>query len=175
MLNWVNPKLTIEADSRGGRGQFVLDTVAAGELLIVYGGYVTTLQTYHSMSEELKQIFYQIEHDPILLYGPIDEREIGNGDYVNHSCNPNAGFASAIHLVAMNEIMAGEEVTFDYAMCMTNQFGDMECSCSSPMCRGLITGDDWMIESLQKRYESYFQPYIEKMIKMSRQSSHCHV
>lgn len=67
MLNWVNPKLTIEADSRGGRGQFVLDTVAAGELLIVYGGYVTTLQTYHSMSEELKHIFYQIEHDPAYI------------------------------------------------------------------------------------------------------------
>ncbi len=40
--------------------------------------------------------------------------------------------------------------------------------------RGLITGNYWIIESLQKRYHGYFQPYIQKMIMMTNQSGNLH-
>ena len=120
------------------------------------------------MTEKLKHFHYQIQDNPVLLYGPVTEDQIGIGDYVNHSCNPNAGFAGTIHLVAIHEIQAGEEITFDYAMCMTNSFGNMECSCQSADCRQYITGDDWQIESLQIKYQGYFQPYIEMLITASR-------
>jgi SET domain-containing protein len=171
MLNWFNPKLVIGRDRRGGTGLFAADKILPGELLVVYGGYVITLDAYHELPEIVKQFFYQIQHDPVLLYGPIDEDQLGDGDYVNHSCNPNAGFAGTIHLVSMCEIEPGEEVTFDYAMCMSNEFGNMECSCDSAECRGFITGDDWMIESLQLRYKGYFQPYIEKMITITNRTT----
>lgn len=174
MLNWVNPKLVKGPDSRGGVGQFAADEISPGELLVVYGGFVMTLQMYEGLSEALKNISYQVNHDPVLLYGPTDENELGNGDYVNHSSSPNAGFLGTINLVAMCHIDAGEEVTFDYAMCMSNEFGNMECSCNSEECRGFITGDDWMIENLQTRYHGYFQPYIQQMIATTTQSGNCH-
>jgi len=168
MLNWVNPKLTLDNDHWGGRGLFALETITSSELLIIFGGYVISLDTYHTMSEKLKSFHYQVQDRPVLLYGPVSEDQLDSSDHVNHSCNPSAGFAGTIHLVAMRDILPGDEITFDYATCMTNSFGNMECSCNSAGCRQYITGEDWRIESLQIRYQGYFQPYIENLIKASQ-------
>jgi uncharacterized protein len=36
--------------------------------------------------------------------------------FINHSCEPNVGFAGNIVIVAMREVIAGEELTTDYAL-----------------------------------------------------------
>ncbi|MEY8013773.1 SET domain-containing protein-lysine N-methyltransferase [Mycobacterium servetii] len=36
--------------------------------------------------------------------------------FINHSCEPNVGFAGNIVLVAMREVTAGEQLTTDYAL-----------------------------------------------------------
>ena len=164
-LNWTTHKIAVKPDHRGGRGQFAIEEIKANEIIVVYGGYVYTLNHYQSLPLRLQEFSYQVQHSPVLLYGPIDINQISDGEFFNHSCSPNSGFLTTIHLVAMRDIMPGEEVTFDYAMCMTNDFGNMKCDCRSPNCRGYITGDDWKIDSLQRSYQGYFQPYIERLIK----------
>jgi hypothetical protein len=67
--------------------------------------------------------------------------------------------------VALREITVGEEVTFDYATCMTASFGDFDCLCGAANCRGRITGEDWKLPELQTRLRGYFQPYIEAKIR----------
>lgn len=94
----------------------------------------------------------------------MSDEDMSNGFYRNHSCNPNAGFRGALHLVALRAIAAGEQITFDYATCMTDNFGDMSCSCGSHNCRGYVSGDDWKIPELQQRYAGHWQPYIEEKI-----------
>ncbi len=64
----------------------------------------------------------------------------------------------------MRDIKKGEEITFDYAVCMTSNILNMHCLCGKNNCRKLITGDDWKIEELQKKYAGYFQPYIQEKI-----------
>lgn len=66
----------------------------------------------------------------------------------------------------MRDIKAGEEITFDYVMCVTENkpFWKMKCLCGSKNCRGIIKDSDWKIKELQKKYKGYFQPYIEEKI-----------
>jgi len=45
----------------------------------------------------------------------------------------------------------------------------MECQCDHPNCRKLITEDDWQQPDLQRRYDGYFQWYLqEKIDKLNR-------
>jgi uncharacterized protein len=70
--------------------------------------------------------------------------------------------------VAMREIQIGEQVTFDYAMCLYRKNEDeayvFDCHCGSKNCRGQITDEDWKIRNLQDRYRGYFQWFLQEKI-----------
>ncbi len=158
---WVNPKLAV-AECELGKGQFVTQDVASGELLAVFGGRVMTLEEFNLLPPEVQHFPYQISENPDLLFGPMQAEDMSDGEFFNHSCNPNAGFRGTQQLVAMKAIAAGERVTFDYATCMTCDFGNMPCACGEDECRGFISGDDWKIPGLQQKYAGYWQPYIQE-------------
>ena len=79
--------------------------------------------------------------------------------FINHSCEPNVGFAGNIVLVAMRNIGPGEELTTDYAL-FDDYDGMMGCQCATPSCRGTIGGRDWQQPDLQRKYGSYFSSYL---------------
>jgi hypothetical protein len=85
-------------------------------------------------------------------------------DYVNHSCDPNAGLSGQITLVAMRDIQPGEEITYDYAMSDGSPYDEFNCSCGSPHCRGHVSGEDWRRTDLWLRYAGYFSPYLQRRI-----------
>jgi uncharacterized protein len=89
---------------------------------------------------------------------------------VNHSCSPNAGIAGSIHLIAIRDIQVGEEVTFDYANCVsTNDDAfKMQCFCGAPNCRGTVTGQDWQLKEVQSRLLPYYQPYLQERVRARR-------
>jgi hypothetical protein len=62
--------------------------------------------------------------------------------FINHSCEPNVGFAGNTVLVAMRDISPGEELTTDYAL-FDDYDGMMQCRCGTPSCRATIGGQDW--------------------------------
>jgi hypothetical protein len=64
----------------------------------------------------------------------------------------------------MRDIQPGEELTFDYAMSDGSPYDEFECFCGSPNCRRKITGDDWKIPELWKKYKGYFSPYLARRI-----------
>lgn len=167
-LNWNNSKLKTENLS-WGRGLFASEPIAKGETLVVYGGHVINTDDFCSLPKGLRAYYYQIRDD--LFFGPASLDEISAEDLINHSCNPNAGFRSEMVLVAMRDISTGEQITIDYALCMTadNRTADilnMDCLCGEANCRKFITGDDWRLPKLQQRYRGYFQPYIEEKIAL---------
>jgi hypothetical protein len=79
--------------------------------------------------------------------------------FLNHSCEPNVGFAGNIVLVAMRDISAGEEITTDYAL-FDDYEGAMDCHCGTKSCRSTIGGRDWQRADLQRKYGSYFSSYL---------------
>jgi hypothetical protein len=163
----VSPKLEGKLiSSKGGRGLFARERVRAGEMLLVWGGDVVTGDMLKWMSEEKHRLAVQIEED-LYLVTPNE----GPADWVNHSCDPNAGLVGQIVLVALREILPGEEICFDYATSDGSPYDEFECGCGTPRCRGRITGDDWRLPELQSRYTGHFSPYIQKRIEKLRRAA----
>jgi hypothetical protein len=61
----------------------------------------------------------------------------------------------------MRDIPAGAELTIDYAMIDADPQECMACACGAPECRALITGNDWRLPALQRRYAGYFSRYLQ--------------
>jgi hypothetical protein len=81
--------------------------------------------------------------------------------FINHSCEPNVGFAGNVVLVAMRDIGAGEELTTDYAL-FDDSDEQMQCRCGADGCRSVIDGRDWQRSELQSTYRGYFSAYLRQ-------------
>ena len=119
-------------------------------------------------SEEADVLFdkgndYMIQIDENLYFAAVSDTDIEPGDYLNHSCDPNAGIQNSIKIVAMRDIQPGEEITFDYAMSESRELS-LECACGKENCRKKITSDDWKLPELQKKYQGYFSDYLQKKL-----------
>lgn len=147
--------------SKGRFGVFARESVAAGELLVVWGGNVVTSEQFAHLPERYRIHSIQIEDD-LYQVPSVAEEEVG--DYINHSCNPNAGLRGPISLIALRNIQPNEEVCFDYVMSDGSPYCEFECACGAPNCRGQVTGEDWMRPDLQEKYAGYFSPYLQARI-----------
>ena len=152
----------LKAD-KSGNSIFALEPIKKGELIAVFGGVVYEWETFINLPDRERMLCIQVEDHHFLVPRPI-----GEGDYVNHSCNPNAGLSGQIGLVAMRDIKIGEEVCFDYAMCDTMPYDEFECLCGAPTCRGKVGGNDWQRPELQKRYAGFFSPHVQRRIDAQR-------
>jgi len=91
--------------------------------------------------------------------------ESGLGPKVNHSCDPNCGVRPNDHggfdFVARTRIVAGEELTFDYAMrnYAIDHFPD-ECLCGTAHCRGAVAGWKDLPEERKAAYGELVAPYL---------------
>lgn len=158
---WLNPKLhAAPHPEKGGMGVFAQTAVEAGERLMVWGGAIVDAQELRQLPLVNQQHSVQVEEGLYLASVIPDD----DADYINHSCEPNAGLQGQIVIVAMRAIEPGEEVCFDYAMSDSSAYDEFECQCGSPRCRGRVTGDDWLRPELQERYRGYFSPYLQRRI-----------
>jgi SET domain-containing protein len=93
----------------------------------------------------------------------LEQEAVGPGP-LNHSCEPNLGWADDHTLVAIRDIAAGDELTIDYATVVDDREFAMMCHCETYRCRQMIEGTDWQIPQLQKRYAGYWSPAIARKI-----------
>ncbi len=95
-------------------------------------------------------------------------RHGGLGPKVNHSCDPNCGVRlndeQAFDVVARQQIDAGQEVTFDYAMrnFSIDHFPPV-CLCGAPRCRGSVTGWKDLTAAQKAGYGDFVAPYLLTM------------
>ena len=150
-----------------GNGIYALQPIHKGELAAVFGGVVYEWDAFIHLPDRDRSLCIQVEDRLFLVPRPI-----GEGDYVNHSCNPNAGLSGQIGLVAMRDIKIGEEVCFDYAMSDTMPYDEFDCGCGSANCRGTVGGSDWQKPELQKRYAGFFSPHVQRRIDAQHAEKH---
>jgi uncharacterized protein len=141
-----------------GRGLVAVAPISTGEVVAIKGGHIVDTATMRSLPERLRNSEVQIadglhlvaleeaEYEPVMLF-------------INHSCEPNIGFAGNIVLVAMRDIGQGEELTTDYAL-FDDCDDEMECRCGTRACRGTISGRDWQLPELRRKYGHYFSWYL---------------
>lgn len=144
----------------GGHGIFACAFVPAGSVLMVWGGAIVDGARLAQIPPEIRRYSIQVEED---LY-QVTLDAIGPTDYLNHSCDPNAGFDGQIVVVAMRDIQPDEEICVDYAMCDGCPYDEFDCACGAVTCRGRVTGNDWRRPELQQRYAGYFMPYLRRRI-----------
>jgi SET domain-containing protein len=86
---------------------------------------------------------------------------------LNHSCDPNLGWADDATLVAVRDVSDEDELTVDYATRITDPDFVMICHCETYRCRQVIEGTDWQIPQLQKRYARTWAPAVQRLIDES--------
>jgi len=158
--SWLSSKLEIRhEDTVEGRGMFAMLPIAKGEIVTVWGGDVVPTAVFKDLADYQKSQSAQVADGFHLV-----SSKPGPGDFINHSCDANAGLQGQIVIVALRDIAPGEEVCIDYAMCDSTPDEEFECACGSANCRGTITGDDWQLPELQQRYAGYFSTYLQDKI-----------
>lgn len=145
---------------KGGSGIFATAPFKKDDVLIVWSGLIVNDRQLLSLSDYKRTHGLQVEEN--LFQVPVNDDD--PADMVNHSCDPNAGILGQIVLVAFRDIQPGEEICFDYAMSDSNPYDEFRCQCGSPLCRGVVLGEDWKRPDLQQRYKGYFSTYLQRRI-----------
>lgn len=153
----ISRKIRISNSNIHGKGMFAKTKIAAGEIVCIKGGYV--LKRSEMYSDTYINSYLPIS-DNLYIASPSKVEEEQIKLYFNHSCNPNCGMHGEITFVAIRNIAAGEELTIDYAF-VDNEDYSFECHCGSSNCRHIVTGYDWKIKEIQKKYYPYFAQYLK--------------
>lgn len=148
-------------DVTGGKAVYARDLIEPGELIAVWSGRIIPTEALDELSAEIRRHTVQVEEGLYLASLSPDEPP----DFINHSCEPNAGLDGQVAIVALHRIHPGEEVTIDYAMCDGSAYDEFDCACGSAACRGRVTGEDWRNPILWERYAGHFSPYLERRIR----------
>lgn len=92
---------------------------------------------------------FQVDDDLFIPpYGGLD-------DFTNHSCDPNCGLRVSprgFDMVALRDILADEELTYDYSTHQEHPEDEMLCQCGTAICRGVIGRFSGLPLELQRRY-----------------------
>jgi uncharacterized protein len=156
----MSPRLVPADTAVAGRGTHALVDIAAGEVVVAFGGHVVDGEVFGALPALRRSLSIQVADD-LYLVGP---EQPDPHDMVNHSCDPNCGILGSIILVAIRPIAAGEEVTYDYAMSDGSPYDEFLCTCGTALCRGRITGDDWSRPDLIERYRGSYSAYLQARI-----------
>ncbi|MGV1014625.1 MAG: SET domain-containing protein [Methyloceanibacter sp.] len=147
-------------DVAGGKSVVARAVIEPGELIGVWSGKIVPAEALDALPEEIRRHTVQIEEGLYLSSSTAADPP----DFINHSCEPNAGLEGQIAIVALQRILPGQEVTIDYAMCDGSPYDEFDCACGTPSCRGRVTGEDWRNPILWERYAGHFSPYLQRRI-----------
>lgn len=79
----------------------------------------------------------------------------GPDDFTNHSCEPNCGLRvsqTGFAMIALRDIPAFEELTYDYSTHQEHPLEDMPCRCGVLTCRGVVRSFSTLPKPLRARY-----------------------
>lgn len=133
-----------------GNSVFAGQPFRFGEPILEYGG---SPYTASEMSDAYMED-HSLQIGPDTHLGPTG----GIDDYVNHSCDPNCGIVivpERVLLVAIRDVAAEEELTFDYSTTMIGGHWSMDgCRCGTSLCRGHIGDFAGLPAARRRHYQS---------------------
>ena len=140
---------------------FASQSIHAGEVVVKIGGTVMTEEDFQaSITTVPRYNAVQIGEGLHLVDVPTSPGGM------NHSCDANLWMRDEVTVVARRDIAAGEELTQDYALYTTSPTWSMKpCRCGTPVCRRVITGNDWQLPAVQERYRDHFSPFLNERIR----------
>ncbi len=142
-----------------GYGLFSSERIIRGSVICIGGGQVISDRSKIPEGKD-----YEGVYDKNLYVAPFNYDDLCLNWYLNHSCEPNTKLVGRLAILARDNISAGEELTIDYATVAAGMDTyKMECKCGKLSCRGSVTGKDWRIPELYKKYFEEWPPFIQKL------------
>lgn len=156
-------KLYVDISDISGQGLFAGEKIAKGEIILSFGGTLA-LQADRYSGKYMSSTFVGISETVMLCETSDAEKDFS--DYINHSCNPNAGMLDCLSVVAVRDINEHEEIVCDYAFWEANEKWVLKktCNCGSSNCRRSISGKDWKKVKPEDDNFEFFSPYIKRRI-----------
>ncbi|MDA8389559.1 MAG: SET domain-containing protein [Gammaproteobacteria bacterium] len=140
----------VKASDQHGRGVFADCDIPAGAVLVVFKGPLLR-------REQVEPGSYHLQIGEDLYIGASGEAD----DYVNHSCEPNAGFRGGLALCALRPIRAGEEIAWDYSCAIDEEdFPGFPCACGAASCRGVVRSFRHLDPATRARLRPWALPYL---------------
>jgi SET domain-containing protein len=130
-----------------GKGVFAVTDFAQGEIIIEYVGEII------SWKEALRRHPHDPKDPNHTFYFHIDDKHVIDAKYggnssrwINHSCKPNCEpdeIDGRIFITARRNILAGEELSYDYGLVIDAPLTDKlkaeyPCWCGAKKCRGTL-------------------------------------
>jgi len=145
-------KIYIKSSSQHGKGVFTRANILADEPILTFSGPLLK-------RAEIREEDYHLQVDADLYLGASGEAD----DYVNHSCEPNAGFRDGLVLVARRDIGAEEEITWDYSTAIDEEdFPGFVCCCGAATCRGVVRSFRYLEPDIRERLRGWLLPYLSE-------------
>ena len=130
-----------------------LQAVAAGQTMLIIDGVETAQASRHS-----------VQVGPALHVAPDQgSLDVGYWRYLNHSCAPNAWLRGR-ELIALRDIHAREDVTFDYNTTEWDMAEPFACHCGNARCLGLVRGFAHLSTAQRERLHGV-APHLQALLE----------
>ncbi|MFD9541511.1 SET domain-containing protein [Streptomyces sp. NPDC060022] len=156
--SWLIPSAEIHSSPIAGQGLYATVPIPAGTAVMLLGGTLIDDAALVALTPPYSSL--TVEPGRHLLLDPAHPVRYGN-----HSCDPTLWHIDATTLTARRRLEPGEELTVDYATHTGYESWTMACRCGTPVCRGTVTGSDWRLPGLQRRYAGHWSPPLRDRIR----------
>jgi len=147
-----NPKAFVKRTRKFGRGAFAKQAIRRGELIAAFDGAVYDGE-FDDWTDDLLNHVIQIGKEKWR-----DSKGIAR--LLNHSCDPNCGIKGLTRIVAMRDIAAGEQLTWDYEMTEKSSWWRLRCRCGSDLCRKRIGNYSNLPRAVRRKYRGYISRWL---------------
>jgi uncharacterized protein len=142
--------IVVKATPDKGIGVFATKHFTRGEIVLVGRGIkILSVRTLHSIQMNLD------------LHVLLDEPAV----FLNHCCFPNVGVQNnqydGYNFVALEDIMEGDEIVYDYETTETAFAAPFQCECRSSNCRRQLRGFFTLPLEIRERYGKFIADYLK--------------
>ncbi len=89
-------------------------------------------------------------------------------NFLKHSCEPNTGLLNKNEVVAMRDILPGQELTMDDSITEADPRWKKPCTCGQKNCRKIIRSIQFLPAERFKKYEPYLSTFAKAVYHESR-------
>jgi uncharacterized protein len=128
--------LIVKSSSLHGAGVYTTAPVRKGTRVLEYTGPRLKKEETDGLYADNEVTYLFTMDDPNIV---IDG--FGMAAFVNHSCDPNCEsdqIGDRIWIIALRDIKAGEELTYDYCLWDGEPGDEAPCYCEAKNCRGTM-------------------------------------
>jgi SET domain-containing protein len=132
--------LIVKSSSLHGAGVYTTAPIKKGARVLEYTGPRLTAKECEGLYADTEVTYlFAMDNRNIIIDG------FGMAAFVNHSCDPNCEtdqIRDRIWILALRNIAAGEELTYDYCLFDADPGELAPCYCGSKNCRGTMYSEE---------------------------------